>query len=140
MVVSPNGAEKKLMVVLPALGNVAVPVGTVVDQTFDASAYQAVVMIEVDNEVKLPKDTPAVVTSDGLPVQGYTPIAYSLGQAANDFPAEAKERVIVPVSDGKETCQSDPVVAAKAPSAVLAAAAAAPTTAAAVQTTRQARN
>ena len=46
--------------------------------------------------------------------QGYTPIAYSLEQAANDFPADAKERVIVLVSDGKETCQGDPVVAAKA--------------------------
>ena len=30
------------------------------------------------------------------------------------FPADAKERVIVLVSDGKETCQGDPVVAAKA--------------------------
>ena len=51
---------------------------------------------------------------DGAKAQGYTPIAYSLEQAANDFPADAKERVIVLVSDGKETCQGDPVVAAKA--------------------------
>jgi hypothetical protein len=51
---------------------------------------------------------------DGAKAQGYTPIAYSLGQAANDFPADAKERVIVLVSDGKETCRGDPVVAAKA--------------------------
>jgi hypothetical protein len=50
---------------------------------------------------------------DGAKAQGYTPIAYSLGQAANDFPADAKERVIVLVSDGKETCEGDPVVAAK---------------------------
>ena len=35
-------------------------------------------------------------------------------QAAGDFPADAKERVIVLVSDGKETCQGDPLVAAKA--------------------------
>jgi Ca-activated chloride channel family protein len=56
----------------------------------------------------------AITTSvDGAKAQGYTPIAYSLGQAANDFPAGAKERVIVLVSDGKETCQGDPVVAAK---------------------------
>ena len=53
-------------------------------------------------------------TVDGAKAQGYTPIAYSMGQAANDFPADAKERVIVLVSDGKETCQGDPVVAAKA--------------------------
>jgi hypothetical protein len=51
---------------------------------------------------------------DDAKAQGYTPIAYSLAQAANDFPADAKERVIVLVSDGKETCQGDPVVAAKA--------------------------
>ena len=53
-------------------------------------------------------------TVDGAKAQGYTPIAYSLGQAANDFPADAKGRVIVLVSDGKETCRGDPVVAAKA--------------------------
>ena len=53
-------------------------------------------------------------TVDAAKAQGYTPIAYALGQAANDFPAEAKERVIVLVSDGKETCAGDPVVAAKA--------------------------
>jgi von Willebrand factor type A domain len=46
--------------------------------------------------------------------QGYTPIALSLQQAAGDFSADAKERVIVLVSDGKETCQGDPLVAAKA--------------------------
>jgi von Willebrand factor type A domain len=51
---------------------------------------------------------------DATKAQGYTPIAYSLGQAANDFPAAAKERVIVLVSDGKETCQGDPVLAARA--------------------------
>lgn len=43
-----------------------VKVGSVIDQHFDAENYQAVVTIEVDNSVKLPKDTSAVVTSDGL--------------------------------------------------------------------------
>ena len=57
---------------------------------------------------------PIAASVDGAKAQGYTPIAYSLRQAANDFPADAKERVIVLVSDGKETCQGDPVVAAKA--------------------------
>lgn len=51
---------------------------------------------------------------DGVKAQGYTPIAHALEQAANDFPADAKERVIVLVSDGKETCKGDPVLAAKA--------------------------
>jgi hypothetical protein len=57
---------------------------------------------------------PIAASVDGAKAQGYTPIAYSLGQAANDFPPDAKERVIVLVSDGKETCAGDPVVAAKA--------------------------
>jgi hypothetical protein len=57
----------------------------------------------------------AITTAvDGAKAQGYTPIAYSLEQATNDFPADAKERVVVLVSDGKETCQGDPAVAAKA--------------------------
>lgn len=43
-----------------------VKVGSVIDQYFDPKAYQAVVTIEVEEEVKLPKDTSAVVTSDGL--------------------------------------------------------------------------
>lgn len=51
---------------------------------------------------------------DGAEARGYTPIALSLEQASNDFPADAKERVIVLVSDGKETCKGDPAVAAKA--------------------------
>lgn len=55
-----------------------------------------------------------IAAVEGATAQGYTPIAWSLQQAANDFPADAKERVIVLVSDGKETCQGDPVVAAKA--------------------------
>jgi hypothetical protein len=58
--------------------------------------------------------TAIAAAADGVTAQGYTPIAHSLGQAANDFPAEARERVIVLVSDGKETCQGDPVLAAKA--------------------------
>jgi hypothetical protein len=53
-------------------------------------------------------------TVDQTRAQGYTPIALSLQQAANDFATDAKERVVVLVSDGKETCQGDPVVAAKA--------------------------
>jgi phospholipid/cholesterol/gamma-HCH transport system substrate-binding protein len=43
-----------------------VKVGTVTNQSFDPETYQAVVTIEIDDSVKLPKDTSAVVTSDGL--------------------------------------------------------------------------
>jgi hypothetical protein len=66
---------------------------------FDAASAASSAITTTVNEVK---------------AKGYTPIAYSLGQAANDFPAGAKERVIVLVSDGKETCQGDPVLAARA--------------------------
>ena len=52
--------------------------------------------------------------ASAVKAQGYTPIAFALEQAANDFPADAKERIIVLVSDGKETCKGDPLVAAKA--------------------------
>lgn len=51
---------------------------------------------------------------DGAKAQGYTPIATSLERAQGDFPADAKERVIVVVSDGKETCRGDPCAMAKA--------------------------
>jgi len=43
-----------------------VKVGSVTRQELDPEAYQAVVTIEVDSAVKLPKDTSAVVTSDSL--------------------------------------------------------------------------
>jgi phospholipid/cholesterol/gamma-HCH transport system substrate-binding protein len=41
-------------------------IGTVVSKSFDPDNYQAVVTINVDNSVKLPKDTTAIITSDGL--------------------------------------------------------------------------
>src|SRR6185369_17156530 len=41
-------------------------VGTVVSKAFDAANYQAVVTISIDGSVKLPKDTTAIITSDGL--------------------------------------------------------------------------
>jgi Mg-chelatase subunit ChlD len=61
-----------------------------------------------------PADAATIAASvDGAKAQGYTPIAHSLEQAQGDFPAGAKERVIVLVSDGKETCKGDPLLAAR---------------------------
>lgn len=41
--------------------------------------------------------------------QGYTPIAYSLFQATNDFPNDANvKNAIVLITDGLETCEGDP--------------------------------
>ncbi|MPZ35436.1 MAG: VWA domain-containing protein [Rhodospirillales bacterium] len=50
-----------------------------------------------------------------LQPRGYTPITYSLTLAAQDLASEeAPSNVVVVVSDGKETCESDPCTAAKA--------------------------
>jgi len=53
--------------------------------------------------------------ASGLAPYGYTPIASSLEAAASDLGAvEARERLIVLLSDGEETCNGDPVAAAAA--------------------------
>ncbi len=50
-----------------------------------------------------------------LSAQGYTPITLSLEKAAGDLMAEtADEKVIVLVSDGRETCKGDPCATARA--------------------------
>jgi len=50
----------------------------------------------------------------GLRAQGYTPITHVLGLAALDFASqEGVENIIILVSDGKETCEGDPCVAAR---------------------------
>jgi len=50
-----------------------------------------------------------------LKAQGYTPITYVLKLAAEDVGKEAaKPRVVILVSDGKETCEGDPCATAKA--------------------------
>lgn len=52
----------------------------------------------------------------GLNAQGYTPISLVLEKAAKDLGAEkeAGARVVVLVSDGKETCEGDPCAVVKA--------------------------
>ncbi len=46
---------------------------------------------------------------DALTPKGYTPIAYSLEQAAKDFSIEREaQRSIILLSDGEETCGGDP--------------------------------
>jgi hypothetical protein len=53
--------------------------------------------------------------SRGVQAQGYTPITYVLKLAAEDLAREeAGSRVVVLVSDGKETCEGDPCATAKA--------------------------
>ncbi len=43
-----------------------VKIGTVVSQEFDAEAFQAVLVLNIDGRVKLPTDSSAIITSDGL--------------------------------------------------------------------------
>ncbi len=53
--------------------------------------------------------------SRGVQAQGYTPITYVLKLAAEDLAREdAGSRVVMLVSDGKETCEGDPCATAKA--------------------------
>ena len=52
---------------------------------------------------------------DKINPQGYTPIAYSLLQAANDFPKDSLSiNAIILVTDGEEKCEGDPCSAALA--------------------------
>ncbi len=50
-----------------------------------------------------------------IKAQGYTPITYVIKLVADDLGKEdAKPRIIILVSDGKETCEGDPCATAKA--------------------------
>jgi hypothetical protein len=56
-----------------------------------------------------------VAQAQALQARGYTPITHALTAAAQDIASEESgERVIVLVSDGQETCASDPCIAARA--------------------------
>ncbi len=72
----------------------------------------------VDTELMIPFGPLSVATFsakvDSIQPKGYTPIAYSLSQVANDFGTEREaEKVIILVSDGEETCGGDPVQTVK---------------------------
>jgi tetratricopeptide (TPR) repeat protein len=56
-----------------------------------------------------------IAKTRGLKAQGYTPITYVLKLAAEDVGKdESKPRIVILVSDGKETCEGDPCATAKA--------------------------
>ena len=55
-----------------------------------------------------------IAKAQQIEARGYTPITHSLTLAAQDLQKEEGERIIVLVSDGQETCATDPCVAAKA--------------------------
>ena len=64
----------------------------------------------------LAANKPAILAkTKEIKAQGYTPITYVLRLAAEDVGKEdAKPRVVILVSDGKETCEGDPCATAKA--------------------------
>jgi Ca-activated chloride channel homolog len=50
----------------------------------------------------------------GIQARGWTPIAYSLEQSADDFPVgDDNDNIIILISDGKETCGGDPCAVAE---------------------------
>jgi len=71
-----------------------------------------------DTKLEIPFGPPDAAKVSGLikriNAQGQTPIAYSLLQSKNDFDLKAKrKRTIVLITDGIESCNGDPCVAAK---------------------------
>jgi len=55
-----------------------------------------------------------VATAQNLKATGYTPIAYSLSQTPNDFTGvSGGKKIIILVSDGKESCGGDPCAVAR---------------------------
>ena len=60
--------------------------------------------------------TDVIAKTKSLNARGYTPITLVLELAANDLKSEkaASSRVVVLVSDGKETCEGDPCAVARA--------------------------
>jgi hypothetical protein len=56
-----------------------------------------------------------IAQAQALQARGYTPITHALTAAAQDIASEeSRERIVVLVSDGQETCASDPCIAARA--------------------------
>ena len=49
----------------------------------------------------------------GVNPNGYTPIAYSLTQSANDFPDAYGKNVVILITDGIEECDGDPCTVSK---------------------------
>jgi len=72
----------------------------------------------IDSELLVPigRGNGSLVTAavHGLKPKGWTPIAYSLEQAASDFGMRTERlHTIILVSDGEETCGGDPLAAAR---------------------------
>ena len=140
----PAHAAQSIALILDASGsmNARLPEGQTRIQAAKAAVAEIVEKLPADVRLSLRayghqsptvkhdcRDTELLVGFDGLAAnkpallakaneikaQGYTPITYVLKLAAEDVGKEdAKPRVVILVSDGKETCEGDPCATAKA--------------------------
>src|SRR5260370_2644011 len=143
-VAAPAEAAKSIALILDASGsmNAKLPEGRTRIEAAKAAVEEIVGKLPSDIRISLRayghqaptskhdcKDTELMVDFDGLAgnkasilskarsikAQGYTPITYVLKLAAEDVGKEnAKPRIVILVSDGKETCEGDPCATAKA--------------------------
>ncbi len=140
----PANAAKSIALILDASGsmNAKLPEGRTRIEAAKAAVEEIVGKLPSDVRISLRayghqsptskhdcKDTELMVGFDGLAAnrasilakarsikaQGYTPITYVIKLAAEDLGKEsAKPRIVILVSDGKETCPGDPCATAKA--------------------------
>ncbi len=143
-VAAPADAAKSIALILDASGsmNAKLPEGRTRIEAAKAAVEEIVGKLPSDIRISLRayghqsptskhdcKDTELMADFDGLAgnkasilskarsikAQGYTPITYVLKLAAEDVGKEnAKPRIVILVSDGKETCEGDPCATAKA--------------------------
>lgn len=144
VIAAPASAGQSIALILDASGsmNARLPEGQTRIQAAKAAVSEIVGKLPEDVRLSLRayghqsptakhdcRDTELLVGFDGLAVnkpailaktkeikaQGYTPITYVLKLAAEDVgKEEAKPRIVILVSDGKETCEGDPCATAKA--------------------------
>lgn len=70
------------------------------------SCKDSELLVSLEKQAK----TQIVDAASSLKPLGYTPLAYSLEQAAKDFSVQREaQKVVILLSDGKETCDGDPV-------------------------------
>ncbi|HYC16915.1 MAG TPA: VWA domain-containing protein [Pseudolabrys sp.] len=142
--VAPAEAGKSIALILDASGsmNARLPEGRTRIEAAKAAVEEIVGKLAADVRISLRAyghqsptskhdclDTELMVGFDGLAAnkdsilaksrsikaQGYTPITYVIKLAAEDVGKEdSKPRIVILVSDGKETCKGDPCATAKA--------------------------
>ena len=141
---APAEAGKSIALILDASGsmNAQLPEGRTRIEAAKAAVGEIISKLPADVRISLRayghqsptskhdcQDTQLLVGFDGLAAnkdailsrsrsikaQGYTPITYVIKLAAEDIGKEdAKPRVVILVSDGKESCKGDPCATAKA--------------------------